>query len=337
MKSLISGFYAVILVIVCGCTEKNGGAEVEKQNEELLVQHCAGRLVLQLPGSFSISPIVTGVFKEDGYGLESEPLNVSVVAREVPLNLSSEVQSRNAEIEKGASANVNVLRSKKELDDGVTIFRIQRVDDAFASEILFLRGSSLISARVNSYNGEYLAAEERLSRFAKKIYTMSGTSASEENVGFCLGPVVVKGDYVVEKGQFQFKDERGEQFELRVDTYASNEPVSLLERMSGPQSLLRSFNVPYEVYRSKERTIGGMRGQEWLGSMQVAEEGNEAFQFVLETHRQKPGKSAPSFKLTFETAQPLEDGTQTKTMISQSDAIQRWDRIVNSVHIRASE
>ena len=224
---------------------------MEKQNEELLVQHCAGRLVLQLPGSFSISPIVTGVFKEDGYGLESEPLNVSVVTREVPLNLSSEVQSRNAEIEKGASANVNVLRSKKELDDGVTIFRIQRVDDAFASEILFLRGSSLISARVNSYNGEYLAAEERLSRFAKKIYTMSGTSASEENVGFCLGPVVVKGDYVVEKGQFQFKDERGEQFELRVDTYASNEPVSLLERMSGPQSLLRSFNVPYEVYRSK--------------------------------------------------------------------------------------
>ena len=74
-----------------------------------------------------------------------------------------------------------------------------------------------------------------------------------------------------------------------------------------------------------------MRAQEWLGSAKISEEDEKTLQFNLETMRATPGKMTPSLTVSFETAQPLEDGRPTKTTISDDEAIQLWDSVISSI------
>lgn len=149
---------------------------------------------------------------------------------------------------------------------------------------------------------------------------------------FCLGPVTIKGNFDLEKADFLFMNGSGAQFEVNVDTYAPDNSVPLLARMTGPDSLLKFFDVRPTVFRAGERTATGMRAQEWLGAARITDnEVAKALQFTLETMRPVPGSAAPGINLTFETAQPLENGSQTKTLISYDEAIRLWDTVVSSL------
>lgn len=169
-------------------------------------------------------------------------------------------------------------------------------------------------------------------RFAQGVEILDRENSAGKSPGFCLGTVKIDGDFGIEKGSFLFRNGRGAQFEVNVDTYVADDRVPLLERMSGPRSLLNIFNVRHTVYRAGEISAGGMRAQEWLGSAQTTDDANEsAFQFTLETMRPSPSKVAPRISLTFETAQPLQDGSPTKTLISKDDAILLWNSVVVSL------
>ena len=68
-----------------------------------------------------------------------------------------------------------------------------------------------------------------------------------------------------------------------------------------------------------------------MGEDQRRTKCEDALKFVLDTMRSKPGKQASSLSLTFNTAKALDDGTPTKTLISDDEAIQQWDAVVDSI------
>jgi hypothetical protein len=331
MKNIL--LILMVPATIFGCTpEKNGGVKMDLENREPISQHCVGRTFIDLPSSFQASTVTTGIFKASTFGAQEEPIDVIVRASKQAPNFVLVTQKRRAELDELASPTVDILQEVKALDSNATLFRVQRIDDAYVSELVFLRGSSVITARLHSFRKQYLAAEEKLVRLAAEIDAIDSEKGSAIRDGFCLGPVKIGGNFAVEKASFLFRNGRGAHFEVEVDTYAPDERVSLLARMSGPDSLLKIFNVNHMVHRAGERTVAGMRAQEWLGSAQTTDDADaKALQFTLETMRPAPSRVKPSLNLTFETAQPLEDGSQTKTLISNDEAVRLWDSVVASL------
>ena len=323
----------IISAAIFSCTsEKNGDAKMVTENQEPAMQHCVGRTFVELPSSFAASLVTTGIFKVQAPGVLEEPIDVLVRDSKKAPNFALETQKRKAELEDSSSSTVDILREVKVLENNATLFRVQRIDDAYVSEIFFLRGTSIVTARVHSFRKQFLAAEERLIRLASGIHVLDSDRNSASADGFCLGSVKIEGDFNLEKARFVFRNGRGAQFEVDIDTYAPDDRVPLLARMSGPDSLLKVFDVSHTVHRAGERTAAGMRAQEWLGSVPTIEDTDtKAFQFTLETMRPSPSKATPGLNLTFETAQPLEDGSKTKTSISKDEAIRLWDSVVASL------
>jgi hypothetical protein len=324
----------VLLVIIPGCRIQTGGKKEVSSINEPMMTHCVGRHVIEMPGSFAASPVTTGIFKAPGLSAQDASFDVVVhTAGLTRSQFSTEVAKRRAELKRSASKTVDVLRLEKELSDDVVLFRIQRIDDAYVSEINALRGSSMVTVTLDSYNGKFLGAEESLVKFVAAINETDNKTPAEQSQGFCLGSVAVAGEFKTEKGSFLFANGRGADFEVEIDTYGPDDRVPLLTRMSGPDSLLTIFDVHHKVLRTRERTVAGMGAQEWLGWAKLTDEQDaKTLKFTLETVRPSPGKATPSINLTFNTAKPLEDGSPSKTMMSDDEAIKLWDSVVNSIH-----
>lgn len=335
MKIIVLMLTMAVMLYGCSSDKEEGrGMVVENQIPKSL--HCVGGGVIELPSSFVASSVITGTFKGRKND-ENEPMDVLVRTGVNPSMFDNLMQKHKAKLEAAASSNVDILREVITTGDGEVIFRIQRIDDAFVSEIFFLRSESMISVRLYSFHNQYAEAEDILKRFARNVKETNSNAGLREVEGFCMGNVTIQDDFEIERGSYLFQNGRGEHFEIDVDSYAKDDRVTLLERMSGPDSLLTVFDVSHNVFRARERTVAGMRAQEWLGSAQVTEdEGERAFQFNLETMRPLPSRAFPKISLTFETAQPLEDGTQTKTLISKDDAIRIWDAVVDSLRSAGS-
>jgi hypothetical protein len=117
-----------------------------------------------------------------------------------------------------------------------------------------------------------------------------------------------------------------------IDTYTPDDKIPLLARMSGPDSLLAAFDVRHKVLRTGERIVAGMHAQEWLGWAKISDDPDaKTLKFVMDTMRPKPSREAPGISLTFNTATALEDGTPTKTLLSDDEAMQLWDSVVDSI------
>lgn len=319
----------IVLIGISGCkVEVEKGVNLSLQNKEMKT-HCLGRHVVDMPDSFVASSITSGLFKMAGHGPQDPAFDVVIRATEVTQpQFSLELAKRRTELTNASNETTNVLRLDKAVGDDANIFRVQVIDDAYVSEINLLRGSSLVRVRLESYENQYLLAEENLIKFAAGIQT----APVEKPSGFCLGPVVVTGDFKTENGSFLFRNGAGADFDIDIDTYARDTSDTLLQRMSGPSSLLSIFDVRHSVLRSGERKAAGMRAQEWLGWAKVTEEQDvKTLKFTLETMRPKPAKAAPRITVTFDTAQPLENGTPTKTLFSDEEAIQLWDSVISSI------
>ena len=322
-----------MFALITGCVQKHEGeAGMHAETRESTIQHCVGRSLIELPKSFVASSVTTGIFKVKKTGVTEEAMDVVVNPGVDMPKFTAAIKKRKAELEAAGSPTVDVLREVKMLANDATLFRVQRIDDAYLSEIIFLRGENAVTVRLHSFENQFPVAEETLIRFSERIRTLDNDTDLRQKGGFCLGRIAIHGDFEIERGSFLFRNGRGAQFEVNVDTYAPDESTSLLQRMSGPQSLLKVFSVPHTVFRAGERTAAGMRAQEWLGSARTTEEADEqAFRFTLETMRPSPSRAAPSIDLTFETAQPLADGSQTKTLVSAEEAIRLWDSVSGSL------
>ena len=298
-------------------------------HDQVMTLHCLGRHFFLIPDAFVASAITSGAFKTAELGPEDPSFDVVVRAVEpTKANFLLEVAKRRAELVKVSSDTTNLLRLDKALSDDTSLFRVQVIDDAYVSEMIMLRGSSMVRARLESYGNQYLLAEDKLLKFAARIKAGPVGKSS----GFCLGSVIVTGEFQTESGSFLFRNGGGADFDIDIDTYAHDATETLFQRMSGPSSLLQIFDLRHSVLRKGERTVAGMKSQEWLGWAKITEEQDvKTLKFRLETMRTKPTKAAPRITVTFDTAQPLENGTPTKTMFSDEEAIELWDSVISSI------
>jgi hypothetical protein len=294
-----------------------------------MITHCAGRHLIDLPSSFSPSSVTTGIFTANG--IRAGDPAFEIIVRDGGFTRSqfeAEISKRREELKSKGDATTDVLRAERMLTDDATLFRVQRIDDAYVSEINFLRGTSLVTASLDSYDNQFLSAEESLINFAAKIKENDTRMGAARTQGFCLGSVMVTGEFKYEVGSFLFRDGKGNDFGIETSTHKSGGPP-LLARMSSPDSLLTRFHVRHRILRARERNVAGMRAQEWLGWANLgAHEPGKAFGFALETMPATPREK--DLTLSFESAQQLEDGTPTKTLMSDEEAMQFWDAVVQS-------
>ena len=321
------------LIFLSSCKVNKEGTTSMSIKNEVERTHCIGRSLITLPSSFAASPVATGIFKLGEIGGRAGSIDVEVHDGEFSNEqFDNKVQMRRIELKNKEDGAVDNLRLDKRLDSGANLFRIQQIDNAYVSEVNMLRGSSMVTLRLESFHDKYLEAEEVLGRLIKDIHAIDINNSSKSGPGFCLGGVKITGDFSSESGSFRFRDGKGAIFGVEIDTYGLDGEPPLLMRMSGPDSLLYVFDVKHKVLRAGERIVAGMRAQEWLGWAKISDEPEaKNFKFALDTMRTKPGRLAPSISLTFDTAQPLEDGTQTKTVISDDEAMRQWDAVVDSI------
>ena len=159
------------------------------------------------------------------------------------------------------------------------------------------------------------------------------TMASHQSLDtFCFGPLVIRGEFREESAQFLYRSSGGIDFSLNIDTFTSDDPTLLLNRVSGEKSLLTIFQVKHRVLRARELTVAGMNAQEWLSWARTGPDKDQhAYGFAVETRRSTPGKLSPRMQLYMDSAQLLVDGTPTITSISDNEAIQLWDSVVKSI------
>lgn len=326
MRKIILGL--ILIFALNGCKVEKDEA-VNMLKHEAMITHCVGRHLISMPQKFQESPITTGIFR--AAGLRSQDPAFEVTVRKGNFTQQKfiyEIQNRRVEMTRGGNDRVNVLRLDKQLPDGSALLRLQEIEDAYVSEINLLRKGIMVTVRLDSYQNQYLQAEERLIKFAARIKA----NQDGRSEGFCLGAVDIAGNFEAERANFWFRDNQGADFEVDVDTYAVDEGTTLLERMSRPDSLLAVFDVRHRVLRAQERLVAGMQAQEWLGWARLSDDSDErTLKFALETMRPKPSRVKPSISLTFNTAKSLDDGTPTKTLISDDEALQLWDAVVESI------
>jgi hypothetical protein len=318
---------------ICGCkAEKDGAMKIQDSNYAKK-SYCVGRHIIDIPEEFRMFPILTGVFKNSGTRPQDPTFEVLVKdANLTKREFADEIQKRRRELKSSSSDTVDVLRMDKDLSEDTTIFRIQQIDDAYVSEVNLLRGGKLITVKLDSFHNQFESAEKALLSFVGAIREINNNSGYSSAQGFCLGTVVFVGDFNVERGGIAFNDSKGQRFDVDVDANAPAEEKTLLERMSGSGSLLNIFNVRPTVLRARERTIAGMRAQEWLGWAKLSEEKDaKTLKFALDTLPSGQGKKTPSISITFDTAQPLENGLRTKTVISDDEALRLWDDVMASI------
>lgn len=295
-----------------------------------LKSHCLGRNLIKIPADFMIAEITVGTFRAANLSTNSGAFEVSInntkKSKYVFLN---HVRARHAELLDNDSTTSQVLRLEKKLTETATLFRVQEIEDAYRSELHFLLDESLVIVKIDSYQNTFLAAEDLLVKF------MGGFTLVDygDHRGFCLGTVAVHGDFVRESGSYYFLDGMGNTLDIAIDTFRANDPAApLLKRVSGPDSLLNIFHIRTSVLRSGERTVAGMRAQEWLGWTNMGQDGDvKTFKFTMETMRPTGGKMTPLIQVTFDSAQPLKNGTLTKTTMSDYEAAAVWDTVINSI------
>lgn len=328
MKISFLLIFLVISILNVACDKKIRESVVsEKYNA--VANHCMGRSSIQLPTAFSASDVTIGYFKSVSSGVEIYPFDVKIDSRKLSKkDFSNQVLMRSTDFKNSASETVDVFRAEKKLSDVATLFRIQAVKDAYENELQFLLDGNLVVVRLDSYGSSYVAAEDRLIKF------MSDFSIADQGKvrGFCVGPITIQGDFDEESGGWYWRDNAGNTFDIKIDTFATEDSRTLLQRMRGPDSLLSLFHIGHTVLRSGERAVAGMRAQEWLGWTNLGENGDEkTFKFVLETMRPKGSRMTPSITVTFDSAQKLENGTDTKTNLSDDEAMAIWDKVINSI------
>jgi hypothetical protein len=311
--------------------EKSGGA-MEEQHWKF-VSHCVGRSVIGIPETFAPTQIITGQFKTTAMKREDESIELLVRAGGLTsAQFQTEVAQVRNEIAQRTSGKVDVLRLERVLDDQTVLFRVQEIDDAYKSKIVLLRDGNVIHASLESFNNKFAHAEDLLLAFAKSIKSVTHEQSPAPTNGFCLGAIEIFTDLTEEAALFRFSDGEGSTLGFDLDTYTADEEIPLLKRVSGPDSLLAMLKVHHRVLRAGERTVAGMRAQEWLGWAQTGET-EEKYAFALETMRSVPGKNTPRIHLSLDTGQRLANGKQPRKTMSAQEAINLWDSVVGSIRL----
>lgn len=295
---------------------------------------CMGRHQMDLPKEFEQNMGSISIFEPHGLPESGAPISVALKAARIePDAFKREVDKRHAKIKELQRELTDVLKEVIHVDKDAIIFRIMEIDDAYTSELHLWKGGAYIVATSDSYENTFKQAEERLLALAANIEVATHPTQG----GFCLGPVVIMGDYAGEGGRLSFRSVKTPDMRLTVsiDTYERDASQFLLERMSGDNSLLKRLSGNHKVLRKRELPLAGMRAQEWLAWVMLGKQGDhKSFGFALETVRPSPGPMQPKILMEFKTGQQGGIATLPDSALSDAEATGMWDRIVKSIRER---
>jgi hypothetical protein len=295
---------------------------------------CMGRHQMDLPREFEQNLGSISIFEPHGLPESGAPISVMLKAAGIePDAFKREVDKRHAKIKELQRELTDVLKEVIHVGEDAILFRIMEIDDAYTSELHIRKGGAYIVAISDSYENTYKQAEERLLAFAANIEA----AARPTQGGFCLGPVVIRGDYKGEGGRLSFRSLKTPDMRLTmsIDTYEHDSSQSLLERMTGDSSLLKRLSGNYKVLRKREFQVAGMRAQEWLGWVMLGKQADQkSYGFALETLRPSPGPMQPKIFIEFKTGKQGGMATLPDSALSDAEAIGIWDGIVKSIRER---
>ena len=319
------------LSLLCGCEIKEEKQLTMGPPTNVYLKHCAGRHTIDFPWQYELVEGTAGTFKPSGTSGEYSSIAVVISKNGIgPFKFVAEVSRRRAVLKAAVDETTDIFTLERQVASETVLFRINRIDDAYVSEIHFLRGGAFVTATIKSWNREFVNAELVLEKFVQGVQV----SGDGQPGAFCLGPVKIFGNFQEETGSYLFRDkvQMGNSFNLDIDTFKPDEKISLLQRMSGSDSLLTKFKSDHKVIRARKISFADMNGEEWLGSIKLGDPVDpKKLQFVLESVRSIPSKIAPYFHLSFETGKTLEDGTVNPVVMPEDEASKQWDTVVSSI------
>jgi hypothetical protein len=321
-KILLSGM--AVLLTACSLVEAKPVAPISKEVRAV----CMGRHQMELPKDFEQAMGSSSIFTPPGLTDAGAPIDVVVKAAGVDVaEFQRQVELRRGALLAAGRKASNVLKEVIGVSKEAVIFRVMEIDDAYNDELHLLRDGVYIVASTDSYENSYVKAEARLVEFAGHV-----EKAGEAPKGFCLGPVAVNGRYAGEYGKLSFRSKAAPEVQVSVvvDTYAPDESKSLLQRVSGGDSLLTRMGAHPKELRKGELQVAGMHAQEWLAWIQPEDDSpRKQYSFALETRRPAPGPLQPSLHLEFDAGRRGESG------LSQEQAVALWDSVSRSIRPRA--
>jgi hypothetical protein len=323
MKALI--FFTVILLP--GCDVRKTDHIVALKMDPARQTHCIGHNLIDLPAGYALRSGAAGLFTPAQDAVESARIDLLVKPVADQTAFAVLVKSRHAELAAVQRGETDKLMLSQEIPNGGTLYRVREIDDAYQSELhWFLAGQYLI-ATIHSYKNQFKEAELLLLAFVANI--ASQPSPTEASAGFCLSGLVVGGTYRKESVTLHFKSTRTPDiaFSLDVDTFTPDDTESLLQRVGGPNSLLKKFQMKESVLRKGELKVAGMRAQEWGAFVMLGEEGNDKqLGFTLETMRPVPSSSSPKIH--------VEMSAKGGAARDERGAMAVWDSVTRTIRPR---
>lgn len=329
IRSIVHGCVLLLTACSIGAVE----ASIVAANSAETQTVCFGRHQMELPKDFELTMGASSIFTPPELTSDDGKVEVTIRASRVTSGeFKALVDERQAKIAADADTHTDVLKEVIAAGNDATIFRIQRIKNSYTSELHLLKGGIYITAASKSYDNHYAEAETRLRAFAGNVEPVTGANVTP--MVFCLGPVLIKGQYAGEYAKFRY---RGKTYpdvaiELELDTYAPDESESLLQRVDGETSLLRKFSAGHKVLRKGELFIAGMRAQQWLGSIWPGDK--KQYGFAAETMRPAPSPTQPRMHLGFDSGQKGIDGAEYATTLTDQQAMDLWDGVVKSIRLR---
>lgn len=318
-------FALVLATLLAACDVKKNEPSPRLKMNSLMKTHCIGRSVINLPDGYILKSGVSGIFTPDQAEVEDANIDLVLAPGTNQATFDKQVAARHAELAAGGHGTTDQLTLAKKLDDGASLFRVQVIDDAYRSEIHFRIKDDYLVASISSYNNQVLKSEALLLDFIRRIESVS--SALPDT--FCFGDVAIKGTFRSEFATLHYVDPDVPDiiFSADIDTYVKDSKESLLQRLDGPNSLLKKFNVGESVIRKGERTVAGMRAQEWIGSVKLGEDRDQKqLGFNLETMRSIPSPSAPKIHFEMEV--------KGARALDEKSALLQWDAVTASIRPR---
>lgn len=298
---------------------------------------CFAHSLIDLPADFFPVDGTTASFATVGNVRPSQRINLTVVSQKLSeQQFVLKVALRRAEILENAQLDLGALKGDRAIADSAHLFSINVIEQSYETELhIFLAGNYLILT-TDSYDNQFVAGERRLVDFLKEMKS----TVDHADAGYCLGNITISGKFAQESSSHRYLSQRYPDVSFSIDsnTYASNERQSLLERVDGPGSLLRKFDVKNHVMRKGEILVASMKAQEWL-SWVILGDGDDKrkqYGFTLETMRPVPSPAQPRIHVEMDSGQPDVAGNPLGNSLSDADAITMWDVASKSIRSRLS-
>jgi hypothetical protein len=326
-------FYFFIFVLLLSGCHKDLKGKTTLDDQKSGVSYCVGRLNFELPKPWIQHSSVLAIFEPRGVGDDGDVIEVLTNENWNKVLFQNSINSRIAEIKTHERSKTDILELKEVIGPEEIIIRIRRIGFSYKSELHKLINGTYLRISTDSYNGQYGSAENRLKNFSRSILVFDRS----QNTGFCIGNVVATGDFVKESVDVYFENPEHPDALLSFDinTYREDEEKSLIERVSGKDSLLNLFKIHAKVIRKGEIKAAGMTVQEWMAWMPSDDENSSKYlHFAMESRRDKPTQERPSIHIEFKTGMSGKDGDKMENSYGESDAVVLWDNFVKSISIK---